>query len=109
MAEGVVVRLEAVEVEEHERPRLAFERAIELVLEIDEELAPVGEPRERIRQRLVAAGLQQLGVLAEAESRSGQNEHDRPAGENERERVNVNLRRGDEHSRRDEAAHDRRP
>ena len=79
MSEGVVVRLEAVQVEEGQHPPLAGAYTIELVLQVEEELAPVGEAREGISQRLVAARFEQLVVLPEAKRGPREDEHDRGA------------------------------
>jgi hypothetical protein len=101
MSEGVVGRLEAVEVEEGQHPPFSGTHTIEL--------APVGKAGEGIRHCLVTAGLEQPSVLPEAECRAREDEHDRRARKNERHDMHGPDRRRDEHTGRDETAHDRRP
>src|ERR1700751_921127 len=108
MAEGVVVRLEAVEVEYGEHPTLAVTRTPELAREVEEELAPVGESGERIGHCLAPAVLQQLGVLAQRQRSSREDEHDRRSCEGERDRVHGPDSRRGEHPCRQQAADDRR-
>jgi hypothetical protein len=64
VAEGVVVLLEAVEVEEREQDGRVGARCVELGREVGGERAPVGESREHVGQGFRAAGLQQPLVLA---------------------------------------------
>jgi hypothetical protein len=65
VAEGVVVLLEAVEVEEDERAPVGGGRAGGGLLEVLQERAAIREPAEVVGERLVAAGAQQAQVLAE--------------------------------------------
>ena len=64
MAEGVVVLLEAVEIEEREQQRLVRSRRGESRIQIVQQGAAVAQARERIRERFLAAGGQQQRVLA---------------------------------------------
>ena len=60
MAEGVVVLLEAVEVEQQQRPRLAARRKRELVLQVGQQAAPVPQAGERVGAGLGVGLRQQL-------------------------------------------------
>ena len=88
MAEGVVVELEAVEVEQAEHLRLGRAASGRRELEVLAERAPVAEAGERVRQRLALGGREQAGVLAHAESEPDEHEQ-------ERQRREVDRRRGD--------------
>ena len=70
VAEGVVVGLEAVEVEEHERHRTGMAASNE-VLEHAQHQAAVAEARERVGQRFVARGVQEREVLGEHQRAAG--------------------------------------
>jgi len=54
MAEGVVVELEAVEVEEHEHQRAAVEGPWDRPLEVSRESSPVRQAGECVGERFVA-------------------------------------------------------
>ena len=64
VAEGVVQRLEVVDVEHHQRERKHLPRAAgQLAVQRLRQVAPVEEPRQRVAQRLLAqAGLQRLDL-----------------------------------------------
>jgi hypothetical protein len=51
VAEGVVVALEAVEVEPHQQQRLGRAGLLEALLQVPLELAPVGDPGEGVGHR----------------------------------------------------------
>jgi hypothetical protein len=65
VTEGVVVLLEAVEVEERERARLVRRRRPRGVIEVEHQGPAVRQPGEAVGQRFAPAGLQQAQVLAE--------------------------------------------
>ena len=69
MPEGVVVALEAVEVEEHDDGRRDG-LAAESPLEVGEELASIAEARQCVGGRLVARQLEEPAVLAEGPDQS---------------------------------------
>ena len=64
MAEGVVVGLEPVEVEQHQDRGRA---RVECAAEVDHQLAPVAHARERVRLRFDPGRREQLHLLAEGE------------------------------------------
>jgi hypothetical protein len=63
VTEGVVVALEAVQVEQQKRPRRALRGRLKDILEADQKPAAVAERGERVGQRLVAALIDQRQVL----------------------------------------------
>ena len=63
MAERVVVVLEAVEVEQQQHPRRAGAGRPQRVLEREQQAAAVAQARQRVRQRLFAAAVDEREVL----------------------------------------------
>ena len=86
MAEGVVVGLESVEIEDHQEGGLDL-RAREAMFEIVEELPTVPEARERICRRLVARELEQPPVLPDRHSQSHADEEQHRRGQHDRQEV----------------------
>ena len=86
MAERVVVGLEAVQVEhdEHERRRLVVG---EPLLEVEDEPAPVAEPRQRVGERFLTGRLEQLNALAEREDCAHDHHSDRGRRKSDRDHV----------------------
>ena len=86
MAVRVVVVLEAVEVEERERCRRRLGGALDLVLEVHHELAPVAEAGERVGHRVGAGDAQHPVVVVQ---------RDREPPDDDRERARrAGQRRG---------------
>ena len=84
MAERVVVGLEPVEVEQHQdggRP------GVECRAEVDHQLAPVPDARERIRLRFDAGLCEQLHLLAERERHPGDHREHGGRRQDDRRRV----------------------
>ena len=72
VAEQVVVALEAVEVEEHERQRLRRRRDLQARVEVAQKAPAVAEPRQSIRQRLVRAQLERAAKLQLGDDLAGE-------------------------------------
>jgi len=83
VAEGVVVGLEAVQVEQQQGERALQRRAGEVALEIGHQAAPVAQPGERIHQGLLAAGGQQPRAVAEGHRHPQHHEAERGGGQAE--------------------------
>ena len=93
VAEGVVVLLEAVEVEEREEELSLAAGARQLDLEVVDQRAPVGEPGQRVGAGLFAAGGGHARVLAgqglgrrAGEGRTAVEEHERHCEEEDHRR-----------------------
>ena len=82
VAEGVVVALEAVQVEEAEQHGLA---AVERAVEVLHQPPAVAEPGERVGDRVVAAGLQHPRVGPEGHAHPHHREEQRRGGQPDRE------------------------
>ena len=70
MAEGVVVELEAVQVEERKHQGMVLRCARDRALEVPCERPPVGQTGKRVRERLVTGDVKHLGVLTESEDQA---------------------------------------
>jgi hypothetical protein len=102
VAEGVVVVLEAVEVEEQEDPRRAVARGLQLDLEVAHELAAVAQAGQRVRERLAAAGGDHPQVLREGHGHAHEERDDGQARERDGERVQRRELIGDDDAGRGE-------
>jgi hypothetical protein len=87
MAEGVVVLLEAVEVEEREGAPVGGRRLLRRVLEVAHQRAAVGQAGEAVGERLVAARTQEAEVLAEEHAAARAGDEQRPGGQQRRGEV----------------------
>src|SRR5262249_11408292 len=87
VAEGVVVSLEAVQVEDDEQPRLGDGGAAERVVELRHQLAPVAETGERVGHCFQLRQLEEHPVLAEGDGEPDDDRGQRGDGEGQRERV----------------------
>ncbi len=97
MTEGVVVGLEPVEVEEHERRRLRHR------LEVGDQLAAVREPRQRVGTSLDSAPGDHRQILSEDHGHPPEHRDQAGSGEREREEVDPGEVVVDEHCNRDDA------
>src|SRR5581483_1628379 len=87
VTERVVVALEPVQVEEHEQARLRLEAVGEILREVLDELAPVAEPRQLVRDALGADALEDAPVLPEGEDSADEHGGEGRSREHGRERV----------------------
>ena len=87
VAEGVVVVLEPVEVEEHEPQRLGLVGVLDVLLEVDHQAAAVREAGEDVGDRLVAGRGQDPVVVDEGERPCARPRDHRDAGQHERDHV----------------------
>ncbi len=108
MAEGVVVVLEAVEVEQGERDRRLGDRLREGLVERAGQCAAVAEAGERVGQGLAARGVQHADVLAERQRQADHHEDQRRGGERDGQRVEVAHRAVDQQLERDATGDQRR-
>jgi hypothetical protein len=100
VAEGVVVGLEAIEVEddEHRRPGVVpFDRG----LEVGEEAAAVAQAGQGVRQRFLPAAGEEPQVLVDGDRHAGDHDEHARGGEQERRCVNGNEMVRDEHCERE--------
>ena len=112
VAVGVVVLLEAVEVEEHERHRVLDGRKRKLALEVLHQAAAVVQARQRVCQRLVLAGLEHALVGPEGERHSDDHERQREQAKDDGglvERVEVLVGEQAERQQRAGGGHDDHP
>ena len=100
VAEGVVVGLEAVEVEEHEHGGGA---AGERRLEVDHQLAPVPDPGQRVGLGLDARGGEEVELVAERDAHPGDHGQDRRGRQDDGGRVQALELAVDEDRERDHA------
>ena len=101
VAEGVVVLLEAVEVEEREAAPVGGRRLVGGVLEVAHQGAAVGQAGEAVGERLVAARAQQVEVLAEEHAAAGAGDEQRGGGQQRGGEVDGRELADDEHGERD--------
>ena len=101
VAEGVVVLLEAVEVEEREGAPVGGRRLVGGVLQVAHQGAAVGQAGEAVGQRLAPAGAQQAQVLAEEHAAAGAGDEQRPGGQQRGGQVHGGELADDEHRERD--------
>ena len=87
VAEGVVVVLEAVEVEQDEHERVGVVGLGQHALEVAGQRAAVAEPGQRVRHRLVARRAQDRDVVAEGQHQPRHHRDEREGGQRDRERV----------------------
>jgi hypothetical protein len=87
MPEGVVVALEAVQVEDDQHARLRALAVAKRPVEIVDEAAAVAELGERVGDGLLADLLQDQPVLAERQPRSHHDDEQRGRGEDERQGI----------------------
>ena len=107
MAEGVVVVLEAVEVEQHEHDRAGVVGVGHELGELAQERAAVAEPGQRVGQRLVARGAQHRDVLAEGQHQPRHDRDQRQRAQPHRDRVHVSQAAVDQHRQADRAEPER--
>ncbi len=98
VAEGVVVALEAVEVEEGQCARPLSDAVREGLLEVGHERPPVGQPGQPVLERLAAAATDQQHVLAQGDAAADEGEHDGRRGEADGEVGNVAQVGGHQHT-----------
>ena len=84
MPVGVVVDLEAVQVEQHERGLGLVDRG-----QVGEQLAAVAEPGQGVRRGLDAAGADHAQVLLEDQRHPPDHRHDTGCRQHEREQVHL--------------------
>ena len=99
VAEGVVVVLEAVEVEQHEHERAGVVGLGQHRLEVAGQRAAVAEPGQRVGHRLVARRAQDRDVVAEGQHQPRHHRDERERGQRDRERVEVGQAAVDRASR----------
>ena len=107
VAEGVVVVLEAVEVEEHEHDRARVVGLGQQRGELARQRAAVAEAGQRVGQRLVARGAQHRDVLAERQHQPRHHRDQRQRGERHGDRVEVGQAAVDQHRQADRAEPER--
>jgi len=103
MAERVVVALEAIQVEEHQKRRL-HGVTVEAPCEVVEQLPAVAEAGQQVGRRLLARQLEEAAVLAECHREAHHDEHECRRGESDRQQVHADEVVVDEDSGRDERA-----
>ena len=101
MPEGVVVLLEAIEVEERDAAPLGRRRLVGGVLEVAHQGAPVGQGGQAVGERLVAARAQQVEVLAKEHAAAGAGDEQRGRGQQRGGEVDGRELADDEHRERD--------
>jgi hypothetical protein len=87
VAEGVVVLLEAVEVEQHDRARFLGRGAGQLIGHVVHQAAPVAQPRERVGASLLVDAIDHPLILGEHERGPHEHEYERRGRERERHAV----------------------
>jgi hypothetical protein len=108
MAEGVVVVLEAVEIEDCEHDRRLGRGLLHRVVERPRQRAAVAQSGQGVGERLVAGRAQHADVLAEGQRQPDHHEHQRRGGETDGEEVEVAERAVDKQLERDGAGGQRR-
>ena len=106
VAVGVVVVLEPVEVEERQHGAPSWP-GVGHAVEIAREGAAVAQAGERVGQRLLAAGHQHPGVLAQRQHEAGQDGEQRGGGQDDGERVQRAQRGEDEDAQAERGEGDR--